>query len=449
MSLWNSIFNTAKDHTFLKVFEWREEDGSTIIHKHPTRDAVVTNGSKLIVAEGQYGVFMKEGVYSEPFPPGTYDLATRTGAIWSFFQTIKYGLNQPYKGDVFFLSSRTFSDQKWGTPGKVSVPAPELGDGMTIDIGAFGSFDFHISDPLLFLRKVVGNRGGYTTSEIGKILKRDLASKFAETLNEMNMPIFKIAGQYSEIGDAMIERLNPRFQKSSGVTLTNFIIGNISLPEEVQKMRAQKASLRILGDDLDNNIKLQTSNAMMAMASRPGASNPAMDMGVGMAMSQMMANQFQQPQRPQYQQAAPPPPPAPPLHYHGPAGSRQGSAQELAQIISGNPNGNHQIYHQGAWKSWKQVPEIVQLIPPPPPAPPPADEVFYYNGPSGQSQIPVSQIVMNIKAAPSAEHKVWKNGFADWKLAKDVPEIASKLQVGPPPIGGGPPPIGGGPPPIG
>ena len=127
MSFFSSIFNTAKDHTFLKVFDWKEDKSQKIVYKHPSRDSVITNGSKLVVAEGQMAIFSKEGLFSEPFGPGTYDLATRTSPIWSFFQTIKYGLEQPYKGDIFFVSTRQFIDQKWGTPGPIPMSDAKFG----------------------------------------------------------------------------------------------------------------------------------------------------------------------------------------------------------------------------------------------------------------------------------------------------------------------------------
>ena len=94
------------------------------------------------------------------------------------------------------------------------------------------------------------------------------------------------------------------------------------------------------------------------------------------------------------------------------------------------------------------MPEISNLLPPAPPAPPPpADPVYYYNGPSGQAQLPVSQIVQKMEADPEADHKVWKDGFPEWKPAAEVAEMAAKLNAGPPPVGS-PPPVGG-PPPVG
>jgi membrane protease subunit (stomatin/prohibitin family) len=354
MSLFSNIFNTAKDHTFLKVFDWKEDGSPKIVYKHPSRDSVITNGSKLVVAEGQMAIFQKEGVFSDPFSPGTYDLATRTGAIWSFFSTIQYGLEQPYKGDVFFISSKQFLDQKWGTPGPIPMEDERLG---VVNVKAFGSFAFRITQPAPFLREVVGNQGAYTSDEIGKYLKKKLSSAFIDTLGEMKVPILKLASQYSEIGEAILAQINPKFQASYGVTLTDFIVERVSMPEKVMNMLDDLSGINMMGDKLGALTQLKAANAMESMASRPGAANPAMDAGMGMAMGQMMMNNmggfgggFGGHQ--QAHHAPPPPPAAPMFHYNGPAGQRQGSAQDIAQIIANDRNGNHSIWAAG-WPSWR------------------------------------------------------------------------------------------------
>ncbi|MEC7988271.1 MAG: SPFH domain-containing protein [Myxococcota bacterium] len=443
MGLWNNIFNTASDHTFLKVIEWREDGSPKIVHKHPTRDAVITNGSKLIVAEGQMALFMQEGQFSAPFGPGTYDLATRTSPIWSFFETIKYGLNQPYKGDIFFISTRNFLDQKWGTPGPIPMEDERFG---IVNIKAFGSFAFRVNTPDQFIREIVGNQGAYTSSEIGKYLKRKLSSYFIDTLGDAKIPILKLAAQYADIGDAMRDRMSPKFEKDYGVKLTDFIVERVSMPEKVMEQIDNFSSVSMFGDKIGALNQMKMGNAIENMSTRPGGSNTMLDAGMGLAMGNMMGNMMGGGVGGQQAHAAPPPPPsAPTFHYNGSAGSGQFSAQDIAQKISSNRNGNHQIWAAGwpSWRAWNTVPEIANLVPPAPAAPPPTDEVFYYNGPSGQSQLPVSEIVAKVKAAPDAEHKVWKQGFDGWKDVASVPAIQIALNSGPPPIApaGGPPPI--------
>ncbi len=446
MGLWDNIFKTATDHTFLKVFEWREDGSAKIVHKHPTRDAVITNGSKLIVAEGQLAIFMKEGVFSDPFGPGTYDLATRTSPIVSFFETIKYGLNQPYKGDVFFISTRNFLDQKWGTPGPIPMEDERFG---IVNIKAFGSFAFRIAEPAQFIREIVGNQGAYTSAEIGKYLKRKLSSYFIDTLGEAQIPVLKLAAQYADIGDAMRDRMSPKFEADYGVKLTDFIVERVAMPEKVMEQIDNLSSVNMFGDKIGALNQMKLGNAIENMSTRPGGSNPMLDAGMGMAMGNMMGNMMGGGfgGHPQAAAAPPPPPAAPTFHYNGPAGNGHLSAQEIAQKIAANRDGNHQVWAAGwpSWRAWSTVPEIASLVPPAPAAPPPpADEVYYYNGPTGQSQLPVSQIVAKIKADPGADHKVWKQGFADWKDAASVPAVQSALNAGPPPIGGaagGPPPI--------
>ena len=124
------IWDTVKDHAkaqFLDVIQWEEDDRSTIVLRFDVFNQAIQDGGKLVVREGQAAVFLSEGKLSEVFGPGTYELSTRTKAIWSFFESIKYQLNYPYKGDIFFVSTRRFTEQRWGTPNPVMLRDAELG----------------------------------------------------------------------------------------------------------------------------------------------------------------------------------------------------------------------------------------------------------------------------------------------------------------------------------
>ena len=154
MGFWSSL----KGHVgaqFLDVIQWQEQGNDTLVFRPPVFDQVIQDGGKLVVREGQSAVFQKEGQISDAFGPGTYELSTRTPAIWGFFQSIKYGLNNPYKGDVFFLNTRIQRDQKWGSPGPFPLRDKKFG---LIKLRAFGTYSFRIADTVKFIREVVGNR---------------------------------------------------------------------------------------------------------------------------------------------------------------------------------------------------------------------------------------------------------------------------------------------------
>ena len=186
MGIWDKLEKHAKAQ-FLDVIQWEEDDRHTLVYKFPIFNQAIQDGSKLVVREGQAAVFLHEGKLSQVFGPGTYDLSTKTEAIWSFFESIKYALDYPYKGDVFFMSTRQFTDQKWGTPSPFLLQDSEIGP---VRVRAFGIYAYRIQDPATFLTEIVGNTGLLTTAEINGQLKRKLVSAFADTVSESKIPVF-------------------------------------------------------------------------------------------------------------------------------------------------------------------------------------------------------------------------------------------------------------------
>lgn len=461
MSIWNTLKTHAKAQ-LLDVIQWLDDSRDTLVYRFPIFNQAIQDGGKLVVREGQAAVFVNEGKMSEVFGPGTYTLSTRTKSIASFFESIKYSLNYPYKGDIYFVSTRQITDQKWGTPNPVMMNDKQLGP---VRLRAFGIYAYRVGDPGVFLKEIVGTNGLFTTREINGHLKRKLVSAFADTVGEAQIPVLELAAQYMDLGDAMRERMSEKFLEQFGISLTDFVVENVSLPPEVEKMLDKRTSMGLIGD-MGAYSQFQAANAMEAAAGKgggPGGGNPMLDAGMGLAMGGYMGRQMMGAQGNVYDPRRgfgpgggavpqPPPPPGqgPVFHYNGPAGQGQRSAQDIAQTVAADRSGKHHVWMPGwpGWKPWSEVPEVAGLVPPPaaaPPPPPGGDSVFHYAGPSGQAELTASAVAEKVAADPEGRHLVWQQGFDGWLPADEVPAIQAAMQpAGPPP----PPPLDeGGPPP--
>ena len=276
MSLWN----TLKQHAgaqFLDLIEWLDNTKDTVVWRFPVFNQAITDKSKVVVREGQAAVFVSEGRLSEVFTPGTYTLDTKNTPIASFFTSIAYSLNYPYKGDVYFVSMRQFTDNGWGTATPIMMRDAEFGP---VRIRAYGIYSFKVTDPATFLRQLVGTEGLFTTDEIAGQLKRKLVSGLADTIGQAKIPVLDLAANYMDLADKLRDRLNPDFLTSYGITLTDFTISSISLPEEVEKALDTRTKMGVLGN-LDAYAKLTMTEAS-AQAMKTAAGNPGMG---GMAMS--------------------------------------------------------------------------------------------------------------------------------------------------------------------
>jgi len=447
MSLWNMLKQHAGAQ-FLEVIDWTDDTNDTIVYRYPTFNQAITDNSKLVVRESQAGVFVSEGKLSEVFGPGTYSLDTRNAPVMRFFQSIAYKMEEPYKGDIYFVNTKQFTDNNWGTPRPITVRDAEFG---MVRLRAFGIYSFRITDPATFLRQIVGTDGLFTTDEIGGQLKKKLVSSAASVIAKSRMSILDLSTAYMELGEQLREQMNPTFQESYGITITDFTISNISLPDEVEEALDNRSKMGILGD-LNAYTQLKSADAIETAAGNTGVGGMGVGMGVGFGMGNQMSQQMargaqgggqfnpHQGLQPQAQGAAPPPLPGQDtFHYNGPGGQAQLSTDEVVSRIVANRSADHLVWKPGwpAWKPYTEVAEITAALPPEPAAPPPlpGQEKLHYNGPAGQGEKSLAEIVEAVKADPDATHHVWKNGWPAWKPATEVESIASQLS------GGGPPPL--------
>jgi len=444
MGLWDTLKKHAGAQ-FLDLIEWLDDTKDTLVWRFPVFNQAITNNSKLVVREGQAAVFVSEGRLSEVFGPGTYTLDTRNKAILSFFTSIAYSMEYPYKGDIYFISTRQFTDNGWGTPNPIMMRDAEFGP---VRIRAFGVYSYRITDPATFIRQIVGTDGLFTTDEINGQLKKTLVSAFSDTVGQARIPVLDLAANYMDLADSLRDRMNKRFGESYGLTLTDFTIQNISLPEAVEKALDDRTKMGVLGN-LSAYTQLKAADAIGTAAANTGIGGAGIGMGVGFGMGNMMGNQMagaqgggqfnpNQGMQGGPGSVPPPPPGGETYHYSGPTGQAQLSAADVVARIQGDPNGKHNIWQPGwsGWKAWNEVPAIASKMPPAPPPPPPGAATYHYSGDAGSGEKSLAEVVAAVSANPGGKHNVWQTGWAGWKGVADVAEIQAALNKG----SGGPPP---------
>lgn len=447
MGIWDRITNQAAGQ-FLDVIQWLDTTNDTLVWRYPVRDQAITDQSSLVVREGQAAVFVAEGVLSDVFAPGTYTLDTPNAPLVTFFRSIAYGMQTPYKGDVLFVSTRQFTDNGWGTQNPFMMRDAEFGP---VRVRAFGTFSFRILDPATFIRQIVGTDGRFTADEITSQLKKRVVSAFATAVSQAKVPVLDLAAHYTDLGDRLRDQMNPEFEASYGLKLTDLTIANISLPPEVEKALDARSKMGILGD-LNAYTKLQSADAIAAAATQQGGAGAGVGLGMGMGVGHAMAATMGQavaaggafdPQQGLRSATPPPVPGATTLHYHGPDGQSELAIDQIVQRIAAQRDAQHLLWGQGwpAWKPWREVPEVAVRVPPEAPTGPPplpgAATTYTYAAAEGQVQATAEQIAQAASQAPGSAHLVWRQGWDGWRAAADVPEIAALMApptAGPPPL---------------
>jgi len=379
------LFDFVKSE-LIDVIEWVDASSDAIVWKYPRKngDHEIKNGAKLTVRESQQAVFLNEGTLADVFKPGMYELKTQNMPLLSTLKGWKYGFDSPFKADVFFVNTKQFPNQKWGTKNPAMYRCPEFGP---IRIRAFGSFAFKVSDAGLFLKEISGTNPDFSVDEINEQLRNLVVTRGMDAIAESKVPVIDMTSNMDEFSKLVADKVRADFNEI-GLDITKFLIENISLPEEVEKKLDARSSMGILGN-LGAYSQMQAADAMQAAANNPnggGMMGAGMGMGMGMGMGNQMAGMFQQnqfnPNQQQQQmqqpgmQNTPPPPPQMSAYFVAVNGQQTGpfTVQQLQGMIAGGQfTAASQVWKQGmpAWGPASGVPELQALFGAMPPPPPP------------------------------------------------------------------------------
>lgn len=274
----------------LSVIEWSDDAKDTIVYRFPMEGREIMMGSKLTVRESQVAVFVNKGKIADIFEPGMYRLSTSNLPILTKLMSWKTGFNSPFKAEVYFVSTRQFTDQKWGTVNPIIMRDPELG---AVRIRGFGKFSFKVFDAEKFLKELFGTSSTFTTKDITDYLKSMIISDISDTLAEMKISALDVSANLKEISAAVEKNLDEDFKKI-GLKLVTVIIENLSVPEEVEKMMDTRTKMGIMGDKMQTYMQFQAANAMTEAAKNPsgGLASAGVGMGAGLGLGQIFAETF-------------------------------------------------------------------------------------------------------------------------------------------------------------
>ncbi len=293
------IFSNLVKGQLIDVIEWKDPDQQTMVYRYDCGGKEIMMGAQLTVRESQVAIMVNEGQLADVFTPGRYELQTQNMPILTALKSWKYGFNSPFKAEVYFINTKQFIDQKWGTSAPVMMRDAEFG---MVRLLAHGIYSFQVSDPKVFLREVFGTNGLYTTDYVTGQIKRTITSGLSDAIAQSKIPALDLAANYDELSSYALQALSPRIEPL-GLKLCSFVIENISLPEEVQKTMDQRTSMGVVGD-LNQYTQFQAAAAMRDAANNQnGAAGLGVGMGAAAMMNQMM-NGAMQPQPVNVQQPA-------------------------------------------------------------------------------------------------------------------------------------------------
>jgi len=262
-------------------------------------------GSQVIVRESQQAVFFRDGKAYDTFGPGRHTITTANLPLLSGLIGLATGGKTPFTAEVYFVSMREFLDHKWGTAEPIALRDTDLG---LVRLRAFGIYSMQISDPALFVNKIVGAQGLYETRQITDFLRGIIVAKLTDLLGEMKKGLFDLPALYDEIGAGSKVKVGDDFS-NLGIQLKTLYVNSISPTEETAKAIDERASMGAIGD-MNKYLQYQTAKGIRDAAASGGGGGLAgagVGLGAGVGMGAVMAQQMAQMmgQQPAQQTGAP------------------------------------------------------------------------------------------------------------------------------------------------
>ncbi|MGR4895319.1 SPFH domain-containing protein [Stenotrophomonas sp. LARHCG68] len=271
----------------IEIIEWTDDSRDTLSYRWPDDDRQIKNGAQLIVRESQMVQFVAAGQYADLFGPGKHTLSTQNIPVLSTILGWKYGFESPFKCDVYYLNTRLFTGNKWGTANPVMMRDADFG---VVRLRAFGTYDFRIVDPPKFLKEVAGTDQNFRLDEFADTMRSRIVSVFTEALATAKVPALDVASRYSELGDALLPIINPAMTGKYGIEITSFVLENVSVPPEVEKAIDARSSMGVVGN-LNDYVKFQMGSAMGSGGDASAAVPAQMAVGFGIAQEMMRGMQ--------------------------------------------------------------------------------------------------------------------------------------------------------------
>jgi membrane protease subunit (stomatin/prohibitin family) len=283
---------------------------------------------------------------------------------------------------VYFISTRQWTNQKWGTQNPIMLRDPEFGP---VRLRAFGTYAFKVTDPGTFLKELVATDPSFELYEISAQFRNVIVSRFVDSLASAKIPMLDLAGNYEKVSKVALERIAPEMAKM-GISLTQFFVENISLPAEVEAALDKRSQMAVLGN-LDQYAKFQTAEAIPTAAANPGGlAGLGAGLGAGVAIGGQMS------------------------------GALAGAASASGVVTPGNTTS------PGAGA--------------PPPLP---TAVAFHASIDGAAAGPfdMAALAAQVKGGKITRSTlVWKSGMAGWAAADTVAELKSLFADVPPPLPG-------------
>lgn len=306
---------------FIGVIQWNEPAEGILAYRYPMQDMEIENGGQLTVSESQMAAFVNEGTIADIFGPGLHTLNTRNLPLLTDLMNWDKAFESPFKSEVYFFSTRLQIDQKWGTSTPITVRDKEFG---AVRLRCYGIYSYRIADPRAFFKQISGTRDSYFAADLEGQLRDTIVARMTDIFANSDLSFLDMAANQAVLGEKIVQQMKPAFA-ALGLGLDQFVVENVSLPDELQKVFDQRIGMNMVGDLGRYTLYAAAESLDLSAANTGGAAGMGMGLGAGAAVAQVLQASL-------HSVTAVPPPTVAPALFAAPSGSTSPAASQASKF---------------------------------------------------------------------------------------------------------------------
>ncbi len=288
---WKEFFYCDSLEEDVLMAKGQKQTSSRFGSNNEGNENIITNGSVIVVNEGQCMIIVDQGEIVEFCAEAgefLYDTSSEPSLLYgnlgenlgkTFAQIGKrftFGGNPGKDQRVYYFNTKEIMGNRYGTAQPVPFRVVDANIGLDVDISVRcnGEYSYQIFDPLLFYKNVCANvRDEFTKDKIDSMLKTELMTAlqpaFAQ-ISAMGIRYSAVPAHTKELADALNAELSEKWGALRGMKIISFGINTIKASEEDEAMIKDLQKTAVLRNP---NMAAATLVGAQAEAMKSAASN--------------------------------------------------------------------------------------------------------------------------------------------------------------------------------
>ena len=281
-------------------------------HNNKASDNIISNGSKIVINEGQCMMIVDNGAIVEvSAEAGEYVFHNNTepsifagkfgesivASFKQFGRRFTYGGETGHDQRVYYFNTKIITDNKYGTASPIPFRVIDKNISLDIEIGirSHGEFSYTLSDPIIFYKKLAGNvKDRYDKADLNKQLTAELVHAFQPAFTrvaDQGVRYYQLTGNVDVISKETKKELE-NWKDDYGVELDKLTLRSATASEEDQNLikELQKNAVFRSADMAAAHLVSAQADAMKAAASNTSTGPMMAFAGMNMANAAGGAN---------------------------------------------------------------------------------------------------------------------------------------------------------------